>query len=124
GAVRGDGGVVGQVHLEPDVGDTVVEHAPPVGDLAHEVQPPPGRLVDRRHDLRSLEPGTGVDDLHPHAVRTDVDGEVDLAGGVQASVPDAVRDQLAHQQPDVLQDGGRELRGQSIERQSGCAGCP
>src|SRR5437879_1102413 len=99
GAVRR--GRRGGVDLEPDAGLVAAFHAPPVGQSLQEVQTPPRRAhsVGR---LGQVESRPRIAHVDPDVRVVEPQGQTDPLLRRQTAVPDAVRDELADKQADVV----------------------
>src|SRR5207248_3753346 len=107
------------VDLEPHAGPVLVLHAPPVGDLFDEVETPAGILVLGGEGLAGVEPRTAVRHLDPKDVTVHVAAQPDPLAGLQAGVAHAVRDELGHEEPDLVQSFLVHVAGELVERVSG-----
>src|SRR2546423_2130606 len=94
----------------------IVDDPPPMGHLLNEVQAPSRLLIEGGpRDLRP-ESGPRVDDFDPDGPALEAHRDADPLAGRQVGVADAVRDQLAHQESDVVEDRRRHAVLELVQR--------
>jgi hypothetical protein len=93
--------------LEPDARRWVVVDAPAIGDPVDEVQPPAALGVERAARTVVAEPRTRIGHLDADPSVARASGQLDLFVGGGAGVTHRVRHDLAHEEPEVVEERRR-----------------
>src|SRR4029079_14158297 len=120
----GSGGPLARltIDLEP-YARAPVGAAPAVRERVDQVQAAAPGVVGCRGRRRGLEARPGIADLDPQRARGQDDLEPDRVVDAAAAVADAVRDELARQEPRRVRDRGLEAAGRErLDRVAGDGG--